>query len=135
MKFIATNHDRVSEIPVSNNQIIFSRDERVIYMDAENQRTAFTQIMTLNTDEARQNLLSPVSGFYFVEETAILWKLTDGDWRALNEMPEDRIYFMGELPPMGTEEKVYIVDNIAYQWNGDDNSYIQINQPQWENIQ
>lgn len=72
MKFIATNSNKVQDIEVSNGQIIFSRDDRVIYLDSENNRTSFQQIMTLTDDSVRNELAFPMKGFYFIEETKVL---------------------------------------------------------------
>lgn len=74
MKFITTTSNKISTIEKVAGQLIFSRDNRVIYLDTDsNIRTAYYTIITLTTEAHRDSLVSPVAGFYFVEETAILW--------------------------------------------------------------
>lgn len=75
MKYIATTSAKVKDIPVVKGQLIFSRDTRVIYLDSD-ERTSFEQIMVLATEQLRESLISPVEGFYFVEETNVLWRLS-----------------------------------------------------------
>ena len=70
MKFIATNSDKIKTLPLQRGQLIFSRDDRVIYLDSD-VRTEFTTFIVLDTEEERTNLISPVNGFYFIEETKI----------------------------------------------------------------
>ena len=62
MKFIATTSDKISGIAVQSGQLIFSRDDRVIYLDTD-VRTSFQQIITVVNEETRQNLVNPVFGF------------------------------------------------------------------------
>lgn len=133
MKFIATNKNKVSDIAVTNGQIIFSRDERVIYLDAENERTAFQQIIILSTEAQRKSLVSPVEGFYFVEDTAILWNLRSGYWTPLNQKPDEQIIF-DDMPVKGKAERLYVNDGVIYQWDTTLKTYVQVNQPQWQNI-
>ena len=47
MKFIATTSNKVESIKVASGQLIFSRDDRVIYLDSDLGRTSFQQIITL----------------------------------------------------------------------------------------
>lgn len=77
MKYIVTNRNKLDSIEVASGQLIFVRDDRVIYLDSD-VRTPFTQMIYLTTEEQRQNLKSALKGFYFVEETSILWFFTPG---------------------------------------------------------
>ena len=45
MKFIATTSDRVANIPQAAGQLIFSRDDRTIYLDTEDRRDEFRTII------------------------------------------------------------------------------------------
>ena len=62
MKFIATTSDKISSIDVVSGQLLFSRDDRVIYLDTD-KRTSFQQIITVVDEDTRLNLISPVSQF------------------------------------------------------------------------
>ena len=53
MKFIATTSDKLDQIPVKQGQLIFSRDDRVVYLDSD-KRTSFQQIITLVDEEQRK---------------------------------------------------------------------------------
>ena len=71
MKFIATTSDKIDSISVVSGQLIFSRDDRVIYLDTY-VRTSFQQIITLIDDDQRLAIQFPLQGYYFVKSTKIL---------------------------------------------------------------
>jgi hypothetical protein len=77
IKFIATTKDKLSDIEIVSGQLIFSQDERVIYLDTD-KRTPYVSIIVVVDEETRRNLKSPVEGFYYVKETAIIWSYFDG---------------------------------------------------------
>ena len=132
MKFIATTSDKMSGIPLLSGQLIFSRDDRVIYLDSD-QRTAFTTFIIIDTEAERKNLVSPISAFYFVEETAILWRY-DKKWKALNEPPKERLIFADAegKPETGEENILYVEGKKLYRWDGE--KYIVIGVQEWEPI-
>ena len=108
MKFIATTSSKVNQIPVISGQLIFSRDDRVIYLDAESNRTSFQQIISVVDDATREELVSPVEGFYFVEETATLWRYKDSEWTQISAKADERVIFTDEengLPETGQGKK------------------------------
>lgn len=138
MKFIATTSDKIKKIPVTSGQMIFSRDDRVIYLDAESARTSFQQIISVVNEQTRTELISPVEGFYFVEDTAVLWRYKDNEWIQVSAKPEERVIFTGEegLPLTGKENVLYVntKDNKIYRWDGKDPHYIEMNSIQWDEI-
>jgi hypothetical protein len=71
IKFIATTKDKLSGIDLVPGQLIFSQDERVIYLDTD-QRIPYISIIVVVDEDTRRNLKSPVEGFYYVRETAII---------------------------------------------------------------
>ena len=139
MRFIATTSDKISTIAKQKGQLIFSRDDRVIYLDTDtNTRTEYRSIISLINEEQRQSIISPVSGFYFVEETAILWTYSiNKGWEQLTKTPDDRILFyssISEFPAQGKEGILYnTLDNI-YKWSSLQNTYIKIGSEIWEPI-
>lgn len=139
MKFIATTSNKISTIEKVAGQLIFSRDNRVIYLDTDsNTRTAYYTIITLTTEAHRDSLVSPVAGFYFVEETAILWYYDNSEgWEQLTNTPDNRILFyssISEFPVQGKEGILYnTLDNI-YKWSSLQNTYIKIGSEIWEPI-
>ena len=77
MKFIATTSNKMSTITVKSGQLIFSRDDRVIYLDSDIGRTKFDTIITLVTEQQRKALVNQIEGYYFVEETSIFWRYSN----------------------------------------------------------
>lgn len=139
MKFIATTSNKISTIEKVAGQLIFSRDNRVIYLDTDsNTRTAYYTIITLTTEAHRDSLVSPVAGFYFVEETAILWYYDNSEgWEQLTNTPDERIQFYdstSEFPIKGLEKVLYIIPRAIYQWDNITNSYIKLGGEFWEPI-
>lgn len=139
MRFIATTSDKISTIAKQKGQLIFSRDDRVIYLDTDtNTRTEYRSIISLINEEQRQSIISPVSGFYFVEETAVLWTYSiNKEWEQLTQTPDNRILFyssISEFPAQGKEGILYnTLDNI-YKWSSLQNTYIKIGSEIWEPI-
>lgn len=140
MKFIATTSSKVNQIPVISGQLIFSRDDRVIYLDAESNRTSFQQIISVIDDATREELVSPVEGFYFVEETATLWRYKDSEWTQISAKADERVIFTDEengLPETGQEKVLYAntIDNKIYRWDENNPQYIAMNPIYWDEIQ
>lgn len=132
MKFIATNSDKIKTLPLQRGQLIFSRDDRVIYLDSD-VRTEFTTFIVLDTEEERINLISPVNGFYFIEETKILWRHINKKWFPLNEKPKQSIVFDNK-PATGVENTLYIDNDKIYRWEPTQNKYIIVGDIGWEPI-
>lgn len=124
MKFIATTSDKVKSIEVVNGQMIFSRDERTIYLDSEDKRTEFRSIITL-IDEAQRIGISPINNaYYFVEETCILYYYNNS-WKTITAPPEEKTVFTGgELPQSGKESTLYVTKTGIYQWDKDTDEYV-----------
>ena len=133
MTFIATTSDKMNSIGIKDGQLIFSRDDRVIYLDAENKRNTFQQIITFALEEQRKGATNPVKGFYFVQETCVLWEYT-GEWRQITLPPEETIIFEkdGDLPQTGVENKLYVDSETIYQWNDSDKAYKELCLPRWD---
>lgn len=132
IKYIATTSDKIEAglVPFQTGQIIFSRDDRVIYLDST-ERISFRQIMFLEHESERKNLISPVNrGFYFVEDTAVLWNYTDGIWYPLNQTPEERVVF-DNLPATGKANILYIEGTELYRWDTTSREYYKIGDPSW----
>lgn len=139
VKFIATTSDKLSSINIKAGQIIFSMDERAIYLDTD-VRTSFQQIITLVREEIRQNLTSPIKGFYFVKDTKVLWHYEDGVWTQVSGgTPQEKLYFLSRenFPAQGEEEVLYVDKDAIYQWDSETSSYIMMGgdaKLTWESI-
>ena len=138
MKFISTTSAKVSSIPVQVGQLIFSTDDRVIYLDSSSDnRTTFQQIITLVTEEQRLTGTNFVNGYYFVEETTILWRYNDSIWTQLTNSPEEKIIFIDEvnLPKVGREKTLYITEKALYKWRKLQQDYTSIGNPELKPIE
>lgn len=124
MKFIATTSDKINDIQVQSGQLIFSRDDRVIYLDTD-VRTSFQQIITLVSEEVRQNMTSPVQGFYFIKDKKTLWNYDGSVWSQLSGEPKENLVFgdYATFPEIGEEGVLYIDKTKFYQWDAEAQAY------------
>lgn len=127
IKFIATTKSKLKDLPIAAGQLIFATDEKVIYLDTEI-RTAFQQIITLPTEQFRQDMISPVEAFYFVNETKVLWQYEQDAWFQLTNSPKENIIFADEndFPDVGTEGILYVTTDNIYRWNNDMHQYTKL---------
>ena len=131
MKFIATTSDKIDSIPIVSGQLIFSRDDRVIYLDTDI-RTSFQQIITLIDDDQRLAIQFPLQGCYFVKGTKILWTYENGKWIQITEPPKQEVVY--GLPDIGEENVLYMEGTKLYRWDKLSNSYIEMGIQIWEAI-
>lgn len=74
LKFLTTVSSRLSKVPIKDGQLIFVNDVETIYLDFNSIRVPYNIIKTLPTEQDRKDLTDLKLGFYFVEETCILWR-------------------------------------------------------------
>ncbi len=135
IKFISTTSERINSIPVAEGNLLFSRDDRVIYLDSSAGRTSYQQIIQLSTEEQRKNLSTPINGaFYFVLQTKVLWHYSSEDgWTNITTPPESQIVFAKKVdfPDVGEEDVIYCDGVIMYRYLGE---YVKIDtgaSPEW----
>ena len=135
MRFIATTSDKMNDIDIVSGQLIFSRDDRVIYLDTD-VRTSFQQIITVVNEQTRQELVSPVNGFYFIEDTKTLWRYNNSQWQQVTEPPKENLVFAekNNFPIKGQENVLYVDKNTIYTWDSENNVYIEVGTLIWESI-
>lgn len=104
---IATTSSRVRDLVIKNGQIIFLQDVGRIAFDFKDKRVFYNQITEVATELERSSLSSPLEGYYFVIETAILWRY-DGKWVQLSNAPEEIVFIGTELPELGQTNKIYV---------------------------
>ena len=131
MKFIATTSEKIDSIPIVSGQLIFSRDDRVIYLDTD-VRTSFQQIITLIDDDQRLAIQFPLQGYYFVKSTKILWTYENENWIQITEPPKQEVVY--GLPDVGEENVLYMEGTKLYRWDKLSNSYIEMGIQIWEAI-
>ena len=109
MSLIATTSSRVKDLTIKNGQLIFIQDLGRIAFDFKNKRIFYNQIVELNTEGDRVTLDNPISGYYFVIDTATLWFYQD-EWVQITERPEEVVFVGVELPELGQakENALYV---------------------------
>lgn len=138
--YYLTNYPSVNTIPFQLGNLIFSQNEKKIYLDGTNGRTTYDAVTILKTDAQRRELSVQYDGFFYVEATHKLWRLSQGSWSCLNEDPpsvESSVIFMSydEFPAYGQENKLYVDSEagMMYVWTDAEEDYKQIgsNEEEW----
>lgn len=109
LSVIATKSSKIKDLPIKNGQLIFIENLGRIALDFHDTRTFYNQITELETETERLTLDSPLAGYYFVIDTAVLWFYQD-EWVQITEKPEEVIFIGVELPALGQakEKTLYI---------------------------
>lgn len=127
MSVVVTTSEKLSSLLIQNGRLIFVKDKRRIAFDWNDKRTFYNQITELETDYERVSMSSPFYGYYFVIETAILWRY-DNDWIQITSKPDDIVFIGAELPELGqAKEKTLYVDKTKKEISVYDktaNSYV-----------
>ena len=129
MSVVVTTSEKLSSLLIQNGRLIFVKDKCRIAFDWNDKRTFYNQITELETDYERVSMSSPFYGYYFVIETAILWRY-DNDWTQITTRPDDIVFIGAELPELGQEnssEKTLYVNKTKKEisiYDKSINSYI-----------
>ena len=91
LKAYSTVESKLPTLPLEDGQLIFVYDKKKIILDNRGVRTVYEQIQTIETEEQRNDLLAPIDSFYFVIETSILWRYTNGHWNQITTSPQEQI--------------------------------------------
>lgn len=112
MSVVVTTSEKLSSLLIKNGQIVFVKDKRRIALDWNDKRTFYNQITELETDYERISTSSPSNGYYFVIDTAILWRYDNG-WTQITTKPDDIVFIGAELPELGQakEQTLYVSKN------------------------
>lgn len=106
LSLVATTSQRVRELPIKNSQLIFIQDVGRIAFDFKGKRVFYNQIIEIDKEENRQKLDNPFDGYYFVVDTAILWRYNNG-WIQITGAPQEVLFVGVELPTLGQANKLY----------------------------
>lgn len=122
---VATTSDRVKDLVVKNGQLIFIRDKGKMAFDFKDQRVFYNNITELDTEYDRSSLSAPVNGYYFVVETAVLWRYQYG-WIQITTKPEDIIFIGVEPPELGQEKTLYVnkINKEISVWDDTTSEYV-----------
>lgn len=122
----ATTGSRLSDLVIKEGQLIFVQDKHRIAFDFKGKRVFYNQIVEIATEEERI-ALTPESGtFYFVINTAVLWRY-DTEWIQLTTPPQDVMFIGVKLPELGSANTLYVNKNgyIAI-WDTETTGYITV---------
>lgn len=104
----ATTSDKVKDLVIKDGQLIFIHNAGRIAMDLHGKRTFYNQIIELESESERQSLSDAIDGkYYFVIETAILWRYSNG-WTQLTSSPSEILFIGTELPELGKPKTLYV---------------------------
>lgn len=76
MKLIYTTAEKLNSLSLTDGQIIYVPNDNIIALDMRGQRFIYKTIRTFTTDAERLNAVFISPGFYYVEETNIIWRYT-----------------------------------------------------------
>lgn len=108
LSLIATSSSKIRDLVIKDGQLIFIQDLGRIAFDCKGKRVFYNQIVELQTEIERIAIDSPLSGYYFVIDTAVLWFYQDG-WMQITEKPQAIVSIGVELPELGQAK-----DNVLY---------------------
>lgn len=105
----ATVGSRLSDLSIKNGQLIFVQDKHRIALDYNGKRVFYNQIIELETEQARQSLLAPITGsYYFVISTAVFWSYQESGWVRITTPPNEIVFIGAKLPELGSEKTLYV---------------------------
>lgn len=108
LSLVATSSSRIKDLVIKDGQLIFVQDLGRIAFDFKGKRIFYNQIAELQTEAERAKLSSPLSGYYFVIDTAVLWFYQDC-WVQITSKPQEVVSIGVDLPELGQAK-----DNVLY---------------------
>ena len=136
VKAYSTTNSKLSQLPVSDGNLIFVKDTHTIYLDLNGNRLAYTDIVILPKETDRTSILAPIEGFYYVEETDIFWRYKEG-WKQITPDNINPLFFgdYEDFPPTEKDNVLYISDEATYKWDSLTSTYICIaNKTEWKSL-
>ena len=96
-----------------------------IAVDLGGKRVFYNQIVELESEAERQTLVSPLSGYYFCIDSAVLWHYKD-KWTQITDKPQEIVFIGVDFPQLGQENKIYInkKEGKISVWDKDIGEYI-----------
>lgn len=134
LKVVSTTSERLGQLPIEFGQLIFVKDTKELYFDHKEGRTLYNQqIIVLEKESDRTAMNKPVVGFYFVQETGIIWRY-DTAWVKLTNAPSEQIEFISkkDFPAEGKANILYIDGIRIYRWIKTE--YVEMGLPVWESF-
>lgn len=137
MNFVITTDSRLTQLPQKNGQLIFVRDTQKIYLDAKEVRTEYTSIINLVDEEQRKGMISPINGgFYFVQDTKVLWNYEGGTWTQLTGLVQEKQVLFDDDETISIDQMkddtLYVSGRDIYRRLG--NHRVKMSPILWENF-
>lgn len=125
LSLVATSSSKIRDLVIKDGQLIFVQDLGRIAFDFKGKRVFYNQIVELDTEADRLELENPLSGYYFVIDSACLW-FYKYEWIQITEKPQEIVFVGVELPTLGQQGKIYVDtdDKEISVWNEETDSYI-----------
>lgn len=136
VKFYHTTQSKLAQLPVSDGNLIFVTDTKKMYLDINGNRLGYQDIQVLPTETDRTSILAPIEGFYYIEETNILWRYKEG-WKKVTPDNLSPLFFGAyeDFPPIGNSNVLYISDDATYKWDSLTSTYICVsNKTEWKEL-
>lgn len=136
VKFYHTTQSKLAQLPVSDGNLIFVTDTKKMYLDINGNRLGYQDIQVLSTETDRTSILAPIEGFYYIEETNILWRYKEG-WKKVTPDNLSPLFFGAyeDFPPTGNSNVLYISDDATYKWDSLTSTYICVsNKTEWKEL-
>lgn len=126
----ATTSSKLDDLEEKFGQLIIldTNDNKAIYYDGDNGRIQFTGIIVILKTEAIREAMDIIPyGFYFCQDSAVLWNYSSNGWVQITTPPESQIYFgeYEDFPKVGDANRLYISGTDMYRYI--DGNYENIN--------
>lgn len=136
VKFYHTTQSKLAQLPVSDGNLVFVTDTKKMYLDINGNRLGYQDIQVFPTETDRTSILAPIEGFYYIEETNILWRYKEG-WKKVTPDNLSPLFFGAyeDFPPTGNSNVLYISDDATYKWDSLTSTYICVsNKTEWKEL-
>lgn len=126
MSVIATTSAKLKDLVIKDGQLIFVHDAGRVALDLKGKRTFYNQIIELESDLERLSISAVNGKYYFVLETAILWRYSDGWIQISGNTSGDTIFIGDKLPEIGQQKALYVnkKQKEISVWNDEGTDYM-----------
>ena len=133
VKFYHTVDSKLAQLPVRDGNLVFVTDTKRMYLDIKGNRLPYVDIQILSEETDRTSILAPTEGFYYVEETNVLWRYK-GSWKQVTPNNMTPLFFgdYDSFPETGNSGTLYVSDNATYKWDSIKSQYVCVaNKTEW----
>ncbi len=113
------------ELTVQDGNIVFTKDTGSIYLDFDGLRLPYQTINNFKTDAERVKCKA-VDGYYYVEDTNVLWRRKDDGWVQITPSDMTPINYYkstSDFPAIGNAASIYMIDDVIYRYDPLSKSY------------